>query len=236
MVTTTDIEYQNAKLIKQGKKKISPEFKELADWISNKYKVNIINICHELMDSQNRIRIGIAVETYDEYLKFKEDDERWSNYDEKIQNDIAEKYIELNNQVLRIKSEEKVLGLINKHKKLIPNDIFVAPSAFEPIAMEDANTQIPEIKVKQIISNYDSSNIWMISKLFRTATLFVYYQEQKSDLENSTDFKKIENDYFDLLKEYDEFNYWKRKDFNLGIDTKQNFDENYEGNWYYYYK
>ena len=38
------------------------------------------------------------------------------------------------------------------------------------------------------------------------------------------------------LKEYDEFNVVKSEEFILRFDSKENFDNNYESNWYYYYK
>lgn len=236
MVTSTDIEYKNAKLIKQEKEEIDTNFKELADWISTKYKVTVLNINHELMDNNDQIRIGIAVETYEDYLKFKENDERWSNYDEKIQNEIAEKYIELNDDNLKIQSDKKLFGLFTQKEKPKPKNIFVATSAFEPIAREDVNVQIPEQRIEKLVSDFKTDETWTISRCFDTATLFVFTDKQKAEFKNSDIFKKIENSYFDLLKEYDEFNYWNREKFTLGIDSKQFFDEKCESNWYYYYK
>ena len=42
--------------------------------------------------------------------------------------------------------------------------------------------------------------------------------------------------YFEILRPYDEFDYLSGDDFAVNFDSKQNFDENYESNWYYYYK
>ena len=235
MVESSDKEYQSAKLIKQGRKNIAPEFKNIADWISKKYSVNVINICHELMTNMDKIRLGIAVEFGDEYLKFKEEDNWWSNYDKKIQDEIAEKYIELN-KTLNLKSTKKIFGLIERNEKLKPSDIFISTSAFEPIAKEEVNTNIPEQRIEKLKLSFDLPQIWTISRCFGSATLFVFNNEQKVKFENSSELKKIENDYFKLLKEYDEFDYIKRDKFNIGLDSKQNFDDNYESNWYYYYK
>ena len=57
--------------------------------------------------------------------------------DERIQEEIAKKYIELIKEPLKLKSHQKLFGLIEKRKKLDPDDIFVAVSAFEPIAREE---------------------------------------------------------------------------------------------------
>ena len=42
--------------------------------------------------------------------------------------------------------------------------------------------------------------------------------------------------YFKLLEPYDEFSYFKQDQFKIGLDSKENFDQNYQSNWQYYYK
>lgn len=41
---------------------------------------------------------------------------------------------------------------------------------------------------------------------------------------------------FDILKQYDIFKYFERRTFKISLDSKENFDKNYQSNWYYYYK
>jgi hypothetical protein len=56
--------------------------------------------------------------------------------------------------------------------------------------------------------------------------------------ENSNNGMKkfLAEKYFEILKPYDEFNYFKKETFSVNLDSKENFDNNYESNWYYYYK
>lgn len=42
--------------------------------------------------------------------------------------------------------------------------------------------------------------------------------------------------YFAILKPHDEFDYLVQESFTVAFDSKQNFDNNYQGNWFYYYK
>ena len=234
MVASSDKEYKLAKRIRQKKAEINSDFEQFSKWISEKYKVNVLNITHEIMNHDNRIRIGIAVETENDEIKFKESDELWANYNEKIQNDIAEKYLNLEN-ILKIPNGKTLFG---KTKSLKPElkDIFVSASAFEPLAKEEANTLIPENRIEKLLSKLKRKEVWTLSRCFGSATLFVLKDEQKEEIKNSNFFKELENNYFQLLKEYDEFNYWKRNEFSIGIDSKQNFDENYESSWFYYYR
>jgi len=57
------------------------------------------------------------------------------------------------------------------------------------------------------------------------------------DLKNSEKIKhNIKDDYFRLLKQQDEFDLFDGFNFHLEFDSKQNLDENYSGNLYYYFK
>src|SRR5690606_23712426 len=122
--------------------------------------------------------------------------------------------------------------LFTKQEKPKVKDIFVATSAFEPIAKEEVNSLIPEQRIKELIIEAKNDEIWTIARCFAKVTLFVFTDKQKAKFKTSDTFKKIENSYFELLKEYDEFNYWKREDFKLEIDSKQNFDDNYKSSWF----
>ncbi|WP_405291984.1 hypothetical protein [Algibacter sp. Ld11] len=234
MVTSSDKEYKLAKLIKQGIKEIDSDFVQLAQWISKKYEVNVLNITHKIMNHDNRIRIGIVVEFKADENKFKESDERWANYNEKIQNEIAEKYLNIC-KILELSDGKSLLGITKKKKPKL-NDIFVSTSAFEPIAKEEANGLIPKVRFDELLIELKNKKVWTLSRCFGSTTLFVLKDEQKSEIGKSDFLKELENRYFELLKEYDEFNYWKRDKFKIGIDSKQNFDENYESSWFYYYR
>lgn len=233
MVASSDIEYKKTKLIKQGKNRIDVKFEQLANWVSEKYDVNVLDIQEEFMKHNSKIRVAVHLETHDEQMVFKEGDDWWSNFDSVKQNEIAKKYIEIGN-VLKLPTGG-VLGVVIKRKPEV-NDIFVSFSAFEPIAREEVNGLIPDKRIEKLYKELELPEIWTISHCFGSATLFVYKDYQKDKIKNTAEFKLIEDKYFELLKEYDEFNYWKRENFGVGIDSKQNFDDNYESNWYYYYK
>lgn len=233
MIESSEIEYKKTKLIKQGKNRIASEFESIAKWISEKYDVNVIDIQQEFMSHNNMVRVSIHLETSEDELKFHESNDWWSNFDSQKQSEIAKKIVG-NPNLIKV-AFDKTFGKVLKRKPKT-NDIFVSFSAFKPVAMEEANTRIPEQKITELKDSFNIPEIWTISRCFESVTLFVYKDEQKEKIKNSAEFELIENKYFELLKKYDEFNYWKRENFRIGIDSKQNFDDNYESNWYYYYK
>jgi len=223
MIVSSDIEYKKTKLIKLGKSRINKQFENLVKWISEEYKINVLDIQEKFYENNKGTRIAIHVETLKDEQKFKNNEDSLSGVPDIRQKEVAKKYIEL-------KRNSKVLKRIPK-----TDDIHVVCFAFEPLAREEINLLIPEEKIKKIYQELNLPEIWMISRFFDIITLFVYTDEQKNKIKNSTEFKFIEDKYFDLIKEYDEFNYWRREDLKFRIDSKENFDDNYESDWIYYY-
>lgn len=42
--------------------------------------------------------------------------------------------------------------------------------------------------------------------------------------------------YFEIARRYDDFGYLTRAEIAIRVDSKENFDVNYSGNWFYYFK
>ena len=88
----------------------------------------------------------------------------------------------------------------------------------------------------QLKTELNCKDLWEISRCFSGTTFFLFTDEQLKQYENSETRKVWADKYFDLLEPYNEFGYFKRDNFNIYLDSKENFDNNYESNWYYYYK
>ncbi len=46
--------------------------------------------------------------------------------------------------------------------------------------------------------------------------------------------EKITNDYYTILKKYDELNYFTRENIAIKFDSKENVDNNFGGSLFYY--
>lgn len=220
MVHSSDIEYQETKLIKLGQKQIEQRFKALADWISAYYDVKVLNIFFDVMSHNGQPRVSIILEFYDDAMKFHVDDNWWSAFDSMKEKEIAEKYMEL------VKDPDAKRA----------GEIFVCFSAFEPIALEEVNGMIPEERISELQDKLNVPELWTISRCMNVCFFFVYTDKQAKAIRGSEIHQRFVDEYFLLLKEYDEFGYWSKDGFNVGIDSKENFDMNYESNWHYFYK
>jgi len=79
-----------------------------------------------------------------------------------------------------------------------------------------------------------SKNVWEVYREFATTTYFFYTDKQIEDYINDGTTETMRQQYFDLLKKYDEFDYIKPDTYLLTFDSKENFDKSFESNWFYY--
>jgi len=145
--------------------------------------------------------------------------EFFTDYNKDIQEAIAVKFFELANKYNYAKLESW-------------RNIWVCYYDFSDKTKTIINQKIMKKAERLIKRKYASYNVWLIRSFFDSSVVFFLLNE---DLENSAGIRaEIEDDYFSLLKQRDEFNVFDRASFRLRFDSKQNFVENYGGSWYYY--
>ncbi|MBN2364481.1 hypothetical protein JXL83_10170 [candidate division WOR-3 bacterium] len=230
MIIHTDKEYRETKLIMLGRKEIKPEFKSLAKWIDDNFCVKTINIFFDTIDDGTRPRLGIFFECTEEADSFHENG-RFSNYDSIKQKRIADKFrqtLENTGLIVDLNNPETV--------KYSTDNVLVYTSAFRPIAMAEANENIPQEKIEELKRRIDNKDLWEISRSFSRVTFFLFTDEHVKKYTNTESVKKWKDKYYELLTRYDEFGYFKRENFSIDLDSKENFDKNFQSNWYYYYK
>jgi hypothetical protein len=233
MILPSDNVYQQTRLILGGKAALSPAFKPLAEWINETYGVKPVNIVYDTIENSDRTRLEVCFEFETDKMKFL--DNNHFAPDKEKQQAIAEQFSKT----------------IKAHKALVPvgpsqgsdgesgyqsEGLWVIFSAFDRIAKMEANESIPQAQIEALQKELGNDDIWCISRLFSAATFFVYTDKQLETYTNSNARELWAKKYFRLLKQYDEFNYFNENDFFIYLDSKENFDTNYESNWYYYYK
>lgn len=217
MVISTDIEYIATKNIKNSDIYLVAPFDELADWISKNYNVIVLNVIYDKIIPDLEPRLQVILEFDKDEYKF-HDKNCSMNFDKSKQLEIKNKFIEI---IKRDKS------LQFEYERLI-----VVFSSFEHIAIEEANYKITTEDLDNLKKTFKNLNIWKIRPAFGSATIFFFTDTQLSDNKN----KQIlfNEKYFEVLKKYDEFNYININNFNINLDSKENFDDNYQGSWFYY--
>ncbi|HOF33905.1 MAG TPA: hypothetical protein PK624_06290 [Spirochaetota bacterium] len=219
MTTSSDNDYVLTKSIKKGDTTISSVFNDFVERINSEFSVNVLNVILDYLYINNfkNPRLNIIVENFDDYIKFYKSP---YNFDKKIERKI-----------------KKIFEVSFDTSKVINyNKLFVIASNFRNVAIDEAHNKISEEKLQDIAQVIDKDNIWLIRKYGSCITVFLYKEKNYSYTNKKDILKQFTELYFPLLKKFDEFNYCKFSDLKVDFDTKENFEKNYQGNWYYYCK
>ena len=219
MTHFSDKDYQETKQIMLDKAIIKPEFKSLIKWISDAYGVKPINIYYDTTQ-EGRPRLELIFKTRKESDFLNKNHSTYTNYDIHKQQRIAQKFEDI--------LQEKNITSYDTHRILIYTSDFIQK------AKDEANASIDQKKLEEIQDEYNE--IWLIQRLFSGVVFFVYTNKQLKSLKNSKQQKLWTDRYFDLLQQQDIFKYFNKKTFKIALDSKENFDQNYESNWMYYFR
>lgn len=218
MITSSDREYKSTKRIKQGKGTLRAPFNELAAWIASTQYVTVLNVIYDRANSLHAPRLQVILEHPGEERKFC----RGINFDRRKQNAVAKKFCEI------IASDDAHCFDVD--------GLFVVFSAFSPLAKEEADSHISRANIEALKKRIGNPDLWEISRCFGHVTFFFFTNEQVKKYDSQGKRDEYASMYFDILKPHDEFGYLKRSRFKVSFDSKQNFDDKYQSNWFYYYK
>lgn len=218
MVLLDDAIYKETKKIVLGKSKRSPMLIEFADWFMETFSVKVLNIEFSKLKSPktNRYRLYVIVENTEDYQKmyietFKPKEE--------YQRQIASKFQEI---ALKYK-------LANKAQL---ENLFVIYNDFSEEAKTETNWKAAK-EVKNFLKR-KYSVVWDVISIFSGSVVFYYSDFDIAINENNGISKSIANDYYNILKKYDELNYFTREKISIKFDSKENLDKNYAGSFFYY--
>lgn len=165
-------------------------------------------------------------------LKFRD---KFGNYDSAKQTIIADKFREILNRQGETDGNYFSRLFAKEHlQKYDTKRLLVIFAAFEPIAREEVNEKIPKETIDILKKKLASENIWEIYRQFSLTTYFFYTDKQIDEAKKNGTTEKMKQQYFEILKQHDEFDYIKRDTYFLTFDSKENFEKTYEGNWFYY--
>jgi hypothetical protein len=214
MIVPSDPDYKMTKLIKQGKSTMNSQFKQLADWIDFSYDVKTLNIVYDKIDNNKTPRLNIIFEKEKDEALFSSN----QGYDAERQQEIASQF----------KSDLNF-------KKYKTDKLLVIFSAFEAVAKIESYWSVSKDEINKLQSELNMSDIWIIrSNALCEPTFFFYTNDQVNRYSNNEVKVLLNNKCFELLKKHDEFDYFKKEEFSIQLESKENFERFYNGNWFYY--
>jgi hypothetical protein len=218
MISVTDREYVETKRIKQGLKQLEAPFDVLSSWIESTWHVHVLNVVFDPSSPLHGPRIQVILESERDLCVFQPE----VNFDADKQAAIKAKYLELLRGASASLDDEKGL--------------FVVFSAFAPLARQEADARIRDEEVEALRQSIGDPDLWKIARCFSRVTFFFHTDEQARRGERDGRLAAYSRCYLELLKPHDEFGYIVADRFSVDFDSKENFDQNYAGSWFYYYR
>ncbi|HGJ66486.1 TPA: hypothetical protein ENS27_14075 [bacterium] len=218
MLLIRDEFYKLAKEIKKGNVKVVTELIPFIDWVNKKYSVKVLNVSIEYEKIKNKIipRISIILERRSDFNKF---------VDDRLTIDIN-------------KQNECLEAFLKLYPKKIKNveEAFVTFDNFENTAIYEAISAVKKDELEEIKKSVDKDCLWLIDNTMGFFVVFTNTEKEREEINTSDACKIIKEKLFNLVKLYDEFNYITPDILKIEFDSKENFEKNYKGNWFYYYR
>ena len=222
MIQAENPTYQETLDILKGHKSLSPIDQELADWLLDELQITALNFEFREMSrghAQHRYRLFIMLSSKADYDSMFEG----YNYSAAKQAAIAEKYDEL--------AQKHHMPNLDHYK-----NVFVACCDFSEEIRTDYNGRAYVQLRDPLKEKYRHSSVWDIFVFSSYLTVFYHTDSDVQQNQENGVSRQIKDEYYEKLRALDEFRVFPYESFNVTFDSKENLDDNYDGNLYYYYK
>lgn len=181
---------------------------ELSRWIERRYGIPIVDVIDDPMDGDLGPRLAVWTRTPEQAVSFRDG----AGFDPVKQREIAER-----------------AGR--------PGDLVIFCAADE-VLRERALGAVGEAEYAAAARGAidDPSALWKAYPLFGQVFVWVLTDAQRDAVRGSEQFERLADALWRLVHERDEFGVVPREGFAPRLDSKQNLDENFAGNSYYYHR
>lgn len=216
--------YKNTLTVLRNMNLMPQMFVELKNHMTEQFGVTAFNYIYKEFDFIKNKRTADKTKILECILSSREDYDKmclelFAGYDERKQNIISNKFVELSRKYDCVLHENA-------------NQIWVT---YYDFSAEYIAEIVKVKKIEKIIKKIHSgSGIWRIYSCFGRIVIFYKNENLKEDNEKNNTSNKIQKDCLEIIKLYDEFGFYKQ-DY-ITFDSKENLEKNYEGNLFYYFK
>lgn len=113
--------------------------------------------------------------------------------------------------------------------------LYVGFDAFMPAATAAVMQRIPPAVISDLAKALDPA-MWKLDWYNGAVTFFLHTEAERKEREAAGALDRWKDQLFALISDYDTEGLCERPALWATIDSKENFDTNYNSNWYYYYK
>jgi hypothetical protein len=234
--TPRDPDYLRVKLVKQGESRVDPAYGAFIEGFYERYGVSPLAVLPDTVSrprGQGRTpRIGVVLERTDQYRAFVSGPFRPEKYKQLA---VAILFAES----LRDADSAAMFGFprSDRNARVRAEEIFVYFADFERVAKWEVHDLVTGRELEDFTASLAiRDQFWCIERFAGLPIVFVHTDEQAQALRASALPVTWADTYFEIANHHDEFGYLTRSEIAIQVDSKENFEANYSGNWYYYFK
>lgn len=220
MIVPSDESYQQTKRIKLEGQSLAPPFQEMATWITKTYGVSVINILYETTIPNGSPRIQVVVETEIDLSR--------------LCPGVLSSFTEIDKR--RVREQFTLIASKCSAAQIVTDGLSVIFSAFERVAKIEAMSRVPDAHLDDLRERLQYPTLWKIVKSFGSVTFFFFATHQIKEFEHSGLREVWTREFSALLGPYDEFGFFELHPPVLALDSKENFEKNYNGRWFNYFR
>jgi len=218
MIVPSDLDYKQTKQLKISGGPLPSPYRELADWIKVHYEVQVLNLFLDTIEPNSRPRLNVILEWAADGQKFRQKNS--PNFDKDAQRAVQQQFASL--------TQKMELQTADVSRLLV---IF---SAFESVARIEANQRVTDRDITNLKADLADPELWKIRTCFDGVTFFLHTDAQLKVHQDKGVRDLYIREYSRLTEKYDEFGYLRTRGISVSLDSKENFDTNFQGNWFYY--
>jgi hypothetical protein len=220
MILPSDLAYKLTKQLKiSGNPLLSPH-RELAEWINVHYDVQVLNLILDTIEPGSQPRLNVILERAADEERFRQ--KPFLNFDKDAQLAVHQQFASLTKKVER--------------QTIDVSRLLVIFSAFERVARIEANQRVTDQEIETLKASLADPELWIIRTSVDGVTFFLYTDAQLKAHRDMGARDLYMREYSRLTEPYDEFGYLRTRGVPVSLDSKENFDTNYQSNWFYYYR
>jgi hypothetical protein len=231
-----DPDYLHVKQIKRGQSHLDPVYDGFVERFRQRYGISPLAVILDTFDRPRgqgmTPRLGVVLERTDQYRSFLRSP---FNFDREKQSATAILFAEsLPSANLRAR-----FGLRPRllHGGVRADEIFVYFDDFERVARWEVHNLAAGTGLEEFTASLDiGDQFWCIQRFAGPPIMSVQTDDQARALKGSALPSNWADTYFEIAKRHDEFGYLNRAEIVIQVDSRENFEANYSGNWYYYFK
>lgn len=95
---------------------------------------------------------------------------------------------------------------------------------------------IPSDILKSFLTSFEKGDIWQVHQLNEKWLIVFLFRDEQIEINKSLPiYQAMKDEYFKLVKQYLNVKFSSPDEISIQFDSKENFENKYQGNWYFYY-